>query len=206
MSDDEDSHELRPYFPDTIYCTECSGDGNRVKCILEPDIIDVIDTRCQMSESTETLMDNYIHARFIIEFATKQLKVTTVDDLPPCIKNQVCSTFLFKDDYNDYTFLRPILGLAICPTCNQSPCEYAGCFSGCVWDEYSNHEASYTSNSEVNKKCRYALYRAVSQEIHGTLGKGVRKKLPDCITTFIMMLCPDPNGQYKGFDGKGETK
>ena len=50
----------------------------------------------------------------------------------------------------------------------------------------------------------YALYCDVTYEIHGTLGRGVRKALPKCVELFIKNRWPKPTEQvsHVGFVGQ----
>ncbi len=45
---------------------------------------------------------------------------------------------------------------------------------------------------------RKAAYRYYVQFKHGSLGKGNRVVIPDCIKELIRSRYPDPNGEYMG--------
>ena len=51
-----------------------------------------------------------------------------------------------------------------------------------------------------NKAIRFALYSVASRFVHGTLGKGNRKPLPQCVQTEIRDCYPAHIGEsYTGF-------
>ena len=50
----------------------------------------------------------------------------------------------------------------------------------------------YKDQGRSNNEISYALYRDVTYEMNGTLGRGVRKKLPQCIKLFIKNKWPKP--------------
>ena len=52
---------------------------------------------------------------------------------------------------------------------------------------------------ETNKVKRYHMYRRMSRELHGPLGKGCRKPLPKCFVQGFRELYPDEDGKYTGF-------
>lgn len=61
-----------------------------------------------------------------------------------------------------------------------------------------NEQASVIdSDLEANRK-RKVLYYAYIRAVHGMLGKGVRKEIPQCILEFIRELFPDEHGEYMG--------
>jgi hypothetical protein len=84
-----------------------------------------------------------------------------------------------------------------CMECSSSPCIV-------LQDECSNiteigetHEAM----GKTMKDIRFTLYCYMSKVLHGYLGKGNRRKLPDCITTReVYDSYPKKNGDvYTGF-------
>ena len=42
-------------------------------------------------------------------------------------------------------------------------------------------------------------YRIEARRIHGTLGAGVRKQLPDCVVSGVRELFPDEDSNYMGY-------
>ena len=50
----------------------------------------------------------------------------------------------------------------------------------------------------INKEIRYHMYRWVSRELHGFLGKGKRKILPMCVYSMVREMYPSSDG-YTGF-------
>ena len=55
-------------------------------------------------------------------------------------------------------------------------------------------------------KCNH-LYRKFVFGEHGTLGRRVRVRIPECVVAFIRQLCPEPSGSYTGhrdIDDEGE--
>jgi hypothetical protein len=72
-----------------------------------------------------------------------------------------------------------------------------------VLQEYSNiTEIGETDEvmGKTNKEIRFALYSYMSKVLHGYLGKGNRRKLPDCVTREVHDSYPKKNGEtYTGF-------
>jgi hypothetical protein len=52
---------------------------------------------------------------------------------------------------------------------------------------------------ETNRAKRYHMYRRMSQELHGHLGKGTRKPLPGCFVQGLRDLYPE--GEALGYTG-----
>jgi hypothetical protein len=81
-----------------------------------------------------------------------------------------------------------------CWLCNGDPCylEY-------MRVSFEEWEEDYPTDMFCNKEIRYALYRRSSELLHGRLGYGIRKPLPQCVEKFIKDKYPEEDGQYKGF-------
>ena len=53
---------------------------------------------------------------------------------------------------------------------------------------------------KTNKQVRYLMYCDAVKFIYGIgLGKGVRRKVPNCVSQEIKEMCPDKNNDYTGF-------
>ena len=77
-----------------------------------------------------------------------------------------------------------------CKHCKKDPC--------CLIDHLAcilSFGEEYKDQGRSNNEIRYALYRDVTYEMNGTLGRGVRKKLPQCIELFIKNKWPKPMEQ-----------
>jgi hypothetical protein len=81
-----------------------------------------------------------------------------------------------------------------CPSCGGHPC---------VWDE--NKEQLMHDNVIVvgecatNDKFRFFAYKQMTYIIHGYLGKGQRRQLPECVMNGIRCAWPSEGGAYTGF-------
>ena len=91
-----------------------------------------------------------------------------------------------------------------CALCGRSPCvwetdkqEIIDAFNG----RYGGIpvEGSLEERREAQKQRRHYLYRHYINFMYGILGRRVRVKLPECITSGIRRLAPDPDSQYVGF-------
>ena len=61
------------------------------------------------------------------------------------------------------------------------------------------------SDWKSNKQVRFLMYSAATKHIHGPgLGKGVRKKLPNCVSDLIRSMSPSDN--YTGYIESNEDK
>ena len=83
----------------------------------------------------------------------------------------------------------------VCPSCEQNPCfmfDYAvrmGEIAGAM-----------KRNNKSNREIRYKLYRYLSSQIHGHLGHGNRRALPDCLLSIVRDAFPnEDNEPYVGF-------
>lgn len=82
-------------------------------------------------------------------------------------------------------------------------CPYCG-FAPCILD--SDDGANLLRAAEEmmegnnpNKQTRFFLYRQFTMLIEGHLGRGIRKKLPECVTTEIQDSFPAEDDKYTGF-------
>jgi hypothetical protein len=78
-----------------------------------------------------------------------------------------------------------------CPVCMNSPCLFLQ-----YQDELERH-VDIMYPEVTNKQKRYHMYRHMSRRLHGHLGKGKRKPLPECFTTGLRELFPSED--YVGF-------
>lgn len=199
---DEDIHPSRIYFPETIYCTECNRDGSRGKCILEGEIISYIDKCLQESENCVFKNENYAYARDVIYFTREHLQC---GEIPYCVAIKICDSFLYKDQYSDYTILRTIFGFTICDHCNQRPCDFHGLFP-ILWRFYIDHSASAPllnlskKYRRINRDCRQEMYRLALNYVHGPIEDTVWSELPRCAVAMIKWLAPDEEGEYISSD------
>ena len=81
---------------------------------------------------------------------------------------------------------------APCPHCNQNPCEVVQNGRMFVGVTNNDHE-----DDPLNTK-RKAAYWYYIHFKHGTLRKGNRVVIPDCIKELIHSKYPDPDGEYMG--------
>ena len=51
----------------------------------------------------------------------------------------------------------------------------------------------------TRNQIRKSLYRFYIKTVHGTLGVGNMKQIPECVLASIRALCPDENGCYMGY-------
>ena len=63
----------------------------------------------------------------------------------------------------------------------------------------SRSEALKLVDAEDLKAARFKMYKKFSWIINGTLGKGKRVPLPECVANKIKSLWPDPKDEYVGF-------
>ena len=78
-----------------------------------------------------------------------------------------------------------------CPACMNSPCLFLQ-----YQDELERH-VDIMYPEVTNKQKRYHMYRHMSRRLHGHLGKGKRKPLPECFTRGLRELFPSED--YVGF-------
>jgi hypothetical protein len=90
----------------------------------------------------------------------------------------------------------------ICRFCNNSPCFLEeGLYEELVLAyELGLDPADLTVMP--NSQIRFRLYRYATSWIHGYLGKGNRRELPQCVRTEIRDLAPESSGNYVGFKKK----
>jgi hypothetical protein len=86
-----------------------------------------------------------------------------------------------------------------CIMCGYTPCVFLQEYDT-VMDICMMHEMLGKSNKQI---C-FELYRYMVRVIYGYLGKGERKKLPECVIQEIHDHCPNPDGEdYVGFRKNG---
>ena len=81
-----------------------------------------------------------------------------------------------------------------CKDCLNDPC-----FVECHYKEFVDHCDFCIENKESMAACRYEMCRFMSRLVFGPLGKGVRRIIPNCITTAIRDQFEAPDGVYVGF-------
>lgn len=89
----------------------------------------------------------------------------------------------------------------LCPVCLSDPCK-AHLYKQGLLAEYSLLSPSMSPSHKRNH-----LYRKFVYGEHGTLGRRVRVRIPECVVAFIREWCPEPSGQYTGhrdIDEEGE--
>jgi hypothetical protein len=95
--------------------------------------------------------------------------------------------FLNKENISD-TF---------CKECLNDPC-----FVECYYKEFVDHCDFCLENKDTMAACRYEMYRFIYRLVFGPLGKGVRRIIPNCITTAIRDQSEAPDGVYVVFKAK----
>ena len=85
--------------------------------------------------------------------------------------------------------------MTFCLICNKSACLW-----DCYGDELKAKGREFYARLRNNKQVRYHLYRYYISIRHGSLGRGVRVKIPDCVESEIRKLYPNEGGNgYVGF-------
>jgi len=80
----------------------------------------------------------------------------------------------------------------LCHDCNHRPCK------ALIYKEGLQAEFRLLSSSMTPSHKRNHLYRKYVVGEHGTLGRHVRVRIPECVVNFIRSLCPEPSGVYTG--------
>ncbi len=80
----------------------------------------------------------------------------------------------------------------LCHDCNHRPCK------ALLYKEGLQAEFRLLSSSMSPSHKRNHLYRKYVVGEHGSLGRHVRVRIPECIVNFIRTLCPEPSGVYTG--------
>ena len=85
-------------------------------------------------------------------------------------------------------------------------CMHPSFFHFCLYEMHLDHIAHLYKMDDVDlreiqryKKLRYVAFRSFSGWIHGYLGRGNRRKIPQCVTKAIRQAFPSPTGQYRGY-------
>ena len=79
-----------------------------------------------------------------------------------------------------------------CHDCNSSPCK-AVLYKDGLQAEYNSLSALLAPTHKRNHLyCKFVVGE------HGTLGRHVRVRVPECVIKFIRELCPEPSGTYTG--------
>jgi DNA-directed RNA polymerase subunit M/transcription elongation factor TFIIS len=78
-----------------------------------------------------------------------------------------------------------------CPVCKNSPCLFL------QYQDEVERQVDIMYPEVTNKQKRYHMYRHMSRRLHGHLGKGKRKPLPECFTRGLRELFPSED--YVGF-------
>ena len=81
-----------------------------------------------------------------------------------------------------------------CGKCEQSPCVWEG-HKQKVKKLVRQMRRSSIGANEKRKMC----YQFVTREMQGTLGRGVRIRLPGCVVGKIRFMLPDARSDYMGF-------
>jgi hypothetical protein len=96
---------------------------------------------------------------------------------------------------------QPPVDKMYCGFCLQTPC----CFLQ-YQEELERSVEVLCPAGSTNKAKRYHMYRWLSRELNGHLGKDCRKPLPECFVQGLRNLYPEEDpGDYKGFSyGTGQ--
>ena len=82
--------------------------------------------------------------------------------------------------------------MAFCASCSDDPCHRE------VFGEMLRAQALVVDDElEANNK-RKMLYGTYIRAVHGVLGRGVRKDIPQCIIDLVHKIFHDEHGQYMG--------
>jgi hypothetical protein len=87
-----------------------------------------------------------------------------------------------------------------CQFCHNSPCVLEqGLYEELVLACELGLDPTDLTTLTTNREIRFRLYRYATNWIHDYLGKGNRRKLPQCVQTEIRDLAPESTGIYVGF-------
>ena len=78
-----------------------------------------------------------------------------------------------------------------CPNCSHSPCSLL------QWQDKLERVVDLMAPEVTNKEKRYHMYRHCTRRLHGRLGKGNCKPLPQCFQQGLKELYPSE--EYTGF-------
>ena len=103
------------------------------------------------------------------------------------------------DEHNSGAEEESVESPDFCPECHNDPC---------LTEELREFLVSIVeaeSAFKSNKQLRFSMYTSATRYIYdGSLGKGVRKKLPDCVVRMIRALSPGES--YTGFRAARERE
>jgi len=85
-----------------------------------------------------------------------------------------------------------------CPSCGEDPCDWVVVGPHIVKSIFQRNGDAEISGP-LTKASRFSAYGMFTRAKYGELGKGNRKKLPDCVTNGLRDNFPDPNKKYVGF-------
>ena len=94
----------------------------------------------------------------------------------------------------------PPVDLFYCAHCLKTPCVFL------QYQDEMERVVEIMCPEETNKVKRYHMYRRMSRELHGPLGKGCCKPLPKCFVQGFRDLYPDEEDKYTGFRYGGNDK
>ena len=89
-----------------------------------------------------------------------------------------------------------------------SACQGCG-YQRCVWETFKDDNEEYLCllRSKISEgrrpgEVRKLVYRDITRSMHGTMGSGVRRKLPNCVEDNVRRMFPSNDGKYMGYKDK----
>jgi hypothetical protein len=119
-----------------------------------------------------------------------------VDELEGCYGDNCYPAPVEWDDRpNEDLPQEPPVDPMYCRLCLKTPCVFL------QYQDELERVVEIMYPEESNRTKRYHMYRRMSRELHGPLGKGRRKPLPKCFVQGFRDLYPDEADNYTGFRG-----
>ena len=88
----------------------------------------------------------------------------------------------------------------MCKYCKRRPC---------VWTAFTTDNAAFLSvqHRMVNsggraRKARKSVFQRITRKLHGVMGAGKRKRLPQCVEDNVRQMFPSKDGRYMGYKEK----
>jgi hypothetical protein len=128
----------------------------------------------------------------------------TIEEDGPFPDDQYPTAPEWDDQDPDDVQQEPPIDSTYCHICLQTHCLFL------QWQEDLEASVEIMYPEETNRAKRYHMYRRMSRELNGHLGKGNRKPLPGCFTQGLRDLYPEGEGKKcTGFkhprdDGNGD--
>ena len=173
--------------------------SNRIAILLEGVLLQII--RCNTTTNIPTMNKENETNRPTLT-SSRSGKRSEVE----ASSEEASSKAIKKQKTDDYAIVRPANDNNVNESDKKEACRFCG-EQPCVID--ANESAIYEgflglleyfgdADNLLPEEIRFRLYRYASSFLHGTLGSGNRKKLPQCVMTEIRDLAPSKTG-YVGF-------